>query len=130
SSQTAMANKALDFKEIRSLAEFNTELKTANAQGKKVMLDFYADWCIACKEMEAYTFTDPQVQDALKNFVLLRADVTKNSTDDQALLKYFNLVGPPAVLFFGLNQQESVNQRVIGYQKSPQFIAGIKRLEG
>ncbi|MCK5897715.1 MAG: hypothetical protein KAG06_01425, partial [Methylococcales bacterium] len=66
----------------------------------------------------------------LKDFVLLRADVTKNSTDDKTLLKHFNLVGPPAVLFFGLNQKEFLNQRVIGYQKSPQFIAGIKRLEG
>ena len=130
SSQTAMANQALNFKAIRSLSDFKTELKTASAQGKKVMLDFYADWCIACKEMEAYTFTDPKVQDALKDFVLLRADVTKNSTDDKTLLKHFNLVGPPAVLFFGLNQQEFLNQRVIGYQKSPQFIAGIKRLEG
>ena len=128
-SQTSMAKQALDFKAVSSLAEFNTELKTASTQGKKVMLDFYADWCIACKEMEAYTFTDPQVQKALQDFVLLRADVTKNSTEDQALLKYFNLVGPPAVLFFGLNQQESLNQRVIGYQKSSQFIAGIKRLE-
>ncbi|MCK5728082.1 MAG: protein-disulfide reductase DsbD [Methylococcales bacterium] len=123
------ANNELNFKAITSLNEFKIELKTASAQGKKVMLDFYADWCIACKEMEAYTFTDPEVQNALKDFVLLRADVTKNSTDDKALLKNFNLVGPPAVLFFGLTQQEYLNQRVIGYQKSPQFIASINRLE-
>jgi thiol:disulfide interchange protein DsbD len=126
--QITAKQQGLNFKAITSLDAFQTALKQASAEGKTVMLDFYADWCIACKEMEAYTFTDPKVQAFLKDFVLLRADVTQNSAADQALLKRFNLVGPPAVLFFGTNQQEYLNNRVIGYQKAEDFLSGLKTL--
>jgi thiol:disulfide interchange protein DsbD len=93
------------------------------------MLDFYADWCISCKEMEAYTFSDPKVQQRLSNLVLLQVDMTDNTDEHKALLKRFNLIGPPAVLFFGSDQQEQQQYRVIGYQDSATFLAGLKTLD-
>jgi thiol:disulfide interchange protein DsbD len=92
------------------------------------MLDFYADWCISCKEMEAYTFTDEKVRQKLSNFILIQADVTKNSEDDKALLKRFNLIGPPAIVFFGPDKLEIKASRVIGYQNSEVFLAGLNNL--
>ncbi|CAG1771929.1 Thiol:disulfide interchange protein DsbD [uncultured bacterium] len=121
------AEQGLQFKRIRSIAELETELKQAN--GKRVMLDFYADWCISCKEMEAYTFTDSKVKQALKDFVLLQADVTENNEDDKALLAKYNLVGPPATLFFGANQQEQSGNRVIGYQDAKTFLNSLERVQ-
>jgi len=115
----------LNFIRIKSLAELRQHLQTASEKKQPVMLDFYADWCISCKEMEAYTFTNPKVKQKLDQFVLLQADVTANSADDQALLKQFNLVGPPAILFFGTDQQEQAQYRVIGYQEADTFLAGI-----
>jgi thiol:disulfide interchange protein DsbD len=91
------------------------------------MLDFYADWCISCKEMEAYTFTDPKVKQALADFVLLQADVTQNSEADKALLAKFALVGPPGVLFFGIDQQEVGFLRVIGYQDAETFVKTLQQ---
>jgi thioredoxin:protein disulfide reductase len=85
------------------------------------MLDFYADWCISCKEMEAYTFTDPAVKRTLAGFVLLQADVTRNSDDDKALLAKYKLFGPPAILFFN-DGLENQSLRVIGYQESATFM--------
>jgi len=93
------------------------------------MFDFYADWCISCKEMEAYTFTDPAVKKQLSEFVLLQADVTQNSEEDQAMLAKFKLIGPPAILFFGPDQQERAAQRVIGYQDSGTFIETLQRVK-
>jgi thiol:disulfide interchange protein DsbD len=81
--------------------ELNSAL--AQAKGKPVMLDLYADWCVACKEFEKYTFSDPQVQSALKETVLLQANVTANNAQDKALLKQLNVLGLPTILFF--NQQ-------------------------
>ena len=89
------------FQRIRSIADLDSELNQARQMNKWVMLDFYADWCISCKEMEYYTFSDPTVRAALADMILLQADVTENSAADQALLKRFNLIGPPATLFFG-----------------------------
>ncbi|MGZ5044158.1 MAG: thioredoxin family protein, partial [Methylobacter sp.] len=87
----------------------------------------YADWCISCKEMETYTFADPRVKQALKGYVLLQADVTKNSDDDKALLEKFSLIGPPAILFFGSDTQEKTANRVIGYQDAEAFIKSLQR---
>jgi len=112
----------IHFKRVASLTELNQEIKRANANGQWVMLDFYADWCISCKEMEAYTLSNPEVKQALSRFVLLQADVTKNNKADKALLKAFNLVGPPAILFFNLGQQEQRDLRVIGYQDAETFL--------
>ncbi|MGJ0482998.1 MAG: protein-disulfide reductase DsbD [Methylomicrobium sp.] len=117
------------FRRVANLRELDQRIQEASAQGRYVMLDFYADWCISCKEMEAYTFTDPKVKQALDDFVLLQADVTKNSEEDQALLQKFNLIGPPAILFFGSDQQERTAQRVIGYQDSSAFIETLQRVK-
>jgi len=115
----------LTFIRIKSLAELQQQLQAASEKKQPVMLDFYADWCISCKEMEAYTFTNAKVKQKLGQFVLLQADVTANTAEDQALLKQFNLVGPPAILFFGTDRQEQAQYRVIGYQEAETFLAGI-----
>ncbi len=121
-------NQGLQFKRISSLAELNSHIDQASANNQQVMLDFYADWCISCKEMEAYTFTDLKVKQDLAHFVLLQVDVTKNSAEDKTLLTHFNLIGPPAILFFGTDKQERSAQRVIGYQDSETFLSSIQAL--
>ena len=110
----------LNFIRIKNLAELDAQLKTA--QGKPVMLDFYADWCVSCKELEQFTFSDPRVQAALKDTVLLQADVTGNTEDDKALLQKFNLFGPPGILFFNAKAQEETHLKVIGYQNAEDFL--------
>ena len=107
------------FTRIRDLAELDQRLKTAD--GKIVMLDFYADWCVSCKEMERFTFSDPAVQSRLKSAIVLQADVTANSPSDKALLKKFGLYGPPGILFFDANGREMIEFRVVGYQSAEQF---------
>ena len=87
------------------------------------MLDFYADWCVSCKEMERYTFSDPAVQRSLHGVVLLRADVTKNDEQDQALLKHFGIFGPPTIAFYDTGGHEQRAYRVVGYMKAPEFAA-------
>lgn len=121
------AGQGLVFERVASLSALEARIAQANANRQPVMLDFYADWCISCKEMEAYTFTDPKVKQALAGFVLLQADVTQDSDDDKALLAKFKLIGPPAILFFGANNQEKADHRVIGYQDAETF---IKTLQG
>jgi len=86
------------------------------------MLDFYADWCVSCKELEQFTFSDQRVQTALKNTVLLQADVTGNSEDDKALLQRFNLFGPPGILFFNDKAQEETHLKVVGYKNADDFL--------
>ena len=120
--------QGLVFKKVSSIAELNQILEQASVNNQFVMLDFYADWCISCKEMEVYTFTDERVKQKLFNFILIQADVTKNSADDKALLQRFNLIGPPAILFFGPDKQERKASRVIGYQNSEIFLAGLNNL--
>lgn len=119
---------SLSFQAITNVAELETKIAEAAASNKRVMLDFYADWCISCKEMEAYTFTDDEVKQSLRDFILLRADVTKNSDDDQALLHKFNLIGPPGVLFFGLDGQEQASLRVVGYQDADTFLSTLRQV--
>jgi len=116
------------FKKVASLSELKQEIQRAKAKGQWVMLDFYADWCISCKEMEAYTLSKPEVKQALSNFVLLQADVTKNTLADKALLKAFNLVGPPAILFFSLDGQEQGDLRIIGYQDAEAFLGHLPKV--
>ncbi|MCD2450680.1 protein-disulfide reductase DsbD [Methylicorpusculum oleiharenae] len=124
---TPAAQKNL-FQRIGSLQELERQIDLANANNQMVMLDFYADWCISCKEMENYTFTDTAVRAQLSRFVLLQADVTQNSEADQALLKKFNLIGPPAILFFGPGHQEKINRRIIGYQDAETFIKSLQQV--
>jgi thiol:disulfide interchange protein DsbD len=122
------AEPGLRFERVTSIAELEARINQAAANHQPVMLDFYADWCISCKEMEAYTFTDPRVKQALQGFVLLQVDVTNNTDDDKALLAKFNLIGPPATLFFGVDRQEKTNHRVIGYQDAEAFIKLLQRV--
>ncbi|VWD39757.1 thiol:disulfide interchange protein [Burkholderia lata] len=122
---TAGAAAAQDgpaFASVRSSGELDTLLKTA---GQPVMLDFYADWCVSCKEMEHLTFTDARVQARLAQLHLVRADVTANNPDDQALLKRFNLFGPPGIIFFDRNGNEI--GRVVGYQAAETFLRSLDR---
>ena len=117
----------LPFVVIHSLAELDTRLNLAKQEQKLVLLDFYADWCISCKEMELNTFANSEVSKELKQFILLQADVTANSPDNQALLKRFGLYGPPGILFFNLNSEEQKDQRVIGYMPPQRFIERLKK---
>ena len=117
----------LSFVVIHSPAELDALLNKAKQEKKLVLLDFYADWCISCKEMEVNTFANPEVSRELQQFVLLQADVTANSRDNQALLKRFGLFGPPGILFFNLESQEQQDQRVIGYMPPQRFIERLKK---
>ena len=117
----------LTFKRIKGLAALDREIAAASAAGKPVMLDFYADWCVSCKEMEKYTFSDPDVQEALKNSVLLQADVTANDADDKALLNKFGLFGPPSILFFGPDGKERRAYRVVGYVEAEAFRKHVEK---
>lgn len=116
----------LPFTRVHSVAELDAAIK--NAHGKTVMLDFYADWCTSCKEMEKLTFSDAKVQNALKNVVLLQADVTANNDDDQALLKRFNLFGPPGIIFFDANGKELKQPRIIGFENAEKFLTSLQSL--
>ncbi|NKI94682.1 protein-disulfide reductase DsbD [Rhizobacter sp. SG703] len=107
------------FKRVRSVAELDALLATAG--GKPVMLDFYADWCVACKEMEHLTFNQPPVQSRMAGALLLQADVTANSADDKALLKRFGLFGPPGIVFFDGSGREKAGTRVVGFQPAAEF---------
>jgi thiol:disulfide interchange protein DsbD len=111
------------FTSIASLADLTREVQAAAAVHQPVMLDFYADWCTSCKEMQRYTFNDPGVRDALKSVRLLRADVTANSADDQALLHQFQIYGPPTIAIYDAQGHEHQEYRVVGYMKAPEFAA-------
>jgi len=115
------ADHAMPFKRIKSVADLDQQVAAAAAAGKPVMLDFYADWCASCKEMEKYTFTDPAVQAALANAVLLQADVTANDEQDKALLARFEIFGPPTIAFFGADGIERRNFRLVGFAPAAQF---------
>ncbi|MFH0476426.1 protein-disulfide reductase DsbD [Kluyvera ascorbata] len=120
----AQSQSHLNFTRINSVETLNAAL--ANAQGKPVMLDLYADWCVACKEFEKYTFSDPQVQQALQNTVLLQADVTANSAQDVALLKHLQVLGLPTILFFDENGNEQPALRVTGFKDAAAFRAHLR----
>ena len=120
----AAPHVTLQFERIKNSADL--EARIAQASGKTVMLDFYADWCVACKEMERFTFSDARVQAQLKNTLLLQADVTANDEQDKALLQRFELYGPPAILFFDANGQEQAEHRVMGYQGPEQFLLSLQ----
>ncbi len=116
----------LPFTRIKTVADLEAAVAAAKAAGKPTMLDFYADWCVSCQELERYTFSDKLVQTALANVVVLQADVTANDAADQALMKKFGLFGPPTILFFGPDGAERANFRVVGYLKALEFVSHAK----
>ena len=103
---------------LRTVADLDNALRTAN---RPVMLDFYADWCVSCKEMERFTFSDAGVQKKLAGALLLKADVTANGVDDRDLLKRFHLFGPPGTIFFDAQGREINGLRVVGFQNAERF---------
>lgn len=115
---------ALPFQRVRTVAELEAILATAQ---RPAMLDFYADWCVSCKEMERFTFRHPEVNRRLQPVLLLKADVTSNTEDDRALLKRFRLFGPPGMLFFDAQGREVVDARVIGFQSAGRFRQTLER---
>ena len=121
---TAQTQTHLNFTQIKNVDELNTALAQAN--GRPVMLDLYADWCVACKEFEKYTFSDPQVQRALKETVLLQANVTANNAQDKALLKQLNVLGLPTILFFNKQGEEQHAARVTGFMDAAAFSAHLR----
>jgi thiol:disulfide interchange protein DsbD len=124
---TSTKGSALAFDTIKSLDDLNKRVAAATAAGRPVMLDFYADWCTSCKEMERYTFSDKTVQAALSKAVLLHADVTKNDAVDQELLQHFGIFGPPTIAFYGPDGEERSNFRVVGYMKAAEFASLASR---
>jgi thioredoxin:protein disulfide reductase len=115
----------VQFKRVQSVDALNQAITAA--QGKVVMLDFYADWCVSCKEYEQFVFSDTRVQSQLKQMVLLQADVTANNDDDKALLKRFDLFGPPGIIFFDKTGAE-VKSKVVGYKGADEFINILKQV--
>ena len=123
----AEAEHELPFQRIKTVGDLDREIAAASADGKTVLLDFYADWCVSCKEMEAYTFADADVQAALSNTVWLQADVTANDEADQALLSRFGVFGPPTIIFFGPDGEQRNGYEVVGYMKAAEFAKHVRQ---
>ncbi|MBU0656116.1 MAG: protein-disulfide reductase DsbD [Gammaproteobacteria bacterium] len=119
------ASPELPFNTVKSLDELQQAVK--DAKGQPVMVDFYADWCVTCKEMEKYTFPDPSVQAQLRNAILLKADVTDNSAEAKALLANFKIPGPPAILFFNKDGEELRQFRQVGFMPAETFAAHLSK---
>ena len=124
---TPRSGAPLPWVRVASLAELEGKLK---GPGKPVMLDFYADWCVSCKEMESFTFSEPKVRAELDRMLLLQVDVTANNEHDKALLKRFSLFGPPGIIFFDADGREIKGLRVIGYQNAERFLKTLSLVEG
>jgi thioredoxin:protein disulfide reductase len=125
--QFATKVQHLEFKRFKTVADLEREVAAASAAGKAVMVDFYADWCVSCIEMEHKTFTVPEVQSALKGVVLLQADVTANDDEDKKLYTHFGIVGPPTIAFYGADGKERRNFRVVGFMKAAEFAAVVRQ---
>lgn len=120
--------QGLAFERIKGVEGLEQALAKAKAAGKPVMLDFYADWCVSCIEMEHYTFSDQRVQQALAGTVLLQADVTPNDDKDKALLKHFGLFGPPGIIFYTAQGEELKAKRLVGFKPADEFLAHLQSL--
>ncbi len=120
---------ALDFRHVKTTADLDRELAAAGREGRLAMLDFYADWCVDCRKMDRYTFTDPAVAAALDGVVLLQADVTANDAEDQALLRRFGIFGPPTIAFFAPDGSELGGYRLVGFAPAAEFASHVERLQ-
>jgi len=125
----ASSEHALPFQQVKGLDGLQAALAQAAKDGRPVMLDFYADWCVSCKEMESFTFSDNGVQKSLDNFAMLQADVTKNDAQDKALLKELGLFGPPAILFYDNTGNELRNYRVVGFMDAGKFSSHVENFK-
>ncbi len=119
----------LAFRQIKGISGLQQALDEARLNQQPVMLDFYADWCVSCKEMEAMTFPDPLVRQTLASFLLIQADVTANDDEDKVLLKQLGLIGPPAIIFYDSNGEEIKGYRVVGYKKAEDFLSHLQRVK-
>jgi thiol:disulfide interchange protein DsbD len=119
--------QGVHFTRVKTIAQLDAAL--AQTGGKTALLDFYADWCVSCKEMEKLTFIDPAVKARLADSVLLQVDVTANDADDKAMLKRFNLFGPPGIILFDGRGQEIADSRVVGYQNAQKFTDSLAKLK-
>ena len=124
---TIATHDELPFQRIKTVEDLDREIAAASSRGNSLMLDFYADWCVSCKEMEAWTFTDERVQAALSNTVWLQADVTANDAEDKALLDRFGVFGPPTIIFFGTDGQQRHGYEVVGYMKAETFADHVQK---
>ncbi len=122
------ATDGLPFEKVKGIEGLQQALAKAKAAGQAVMLDFYADWCISCIEMEHYTFSDKRVQQALANTLVLQTDVTANDAQDKALLKHFGLFGPPAIIFYTPTGEELKPKRLVGFKPADEFLTHLKSL--
>jgi thiol:disulfide interchange protein DsbD len=127
---TTAEHRGLEFRRIKTTGDLDAAIAAAASQGKSAMLDFYADWCVSCKEMEEYTFTNSGVQDALANTVLLQADVTANDDEDQDLLQRFGVFGPPTIIFFGADGVQRQGYEVVGFMKADDFAEHVRMATG
>ena len=116
----------LVFQRVTNSAQLNALLNQAKQKGQPVLLDFYADWCVTCKEMELLTFSNEKVKAALSTYQLIQVDVTKNTVEHQRILKQYALFGPPAILFFDANGDEKISRRVIGFMKAERFLERLQ----
>jgi thioredoxin:protein disulfide reductase len=121
--------QALPWKAVRTVADLDRELAAAAAAGRRAMLDFSADWCVSCKEMETRTFAEAAVRASLADYALLRADVTGNTDEDQALLKRFRIIGPPTTAFFATDGRERTDFRLVGFVPADSFRAHVGAFE-
>jgi thiol:disulfide interchange protein DsbD len=126
--QNSGQTEKLAFRPVKTVVDVQQIID--RAQGQPVMLDFYADWCVTCKELEKYTFTDPGVQAALEDTILLKADVTANTAEDRALQQHFGIFGPPAILFFDANGKERKAYRVVGFMPADRFQTHVQQALG
>lgn len=125
----AAETPATPFERVTSVEKLDARLAEAKKAGKAVMLYFYADWCVTCKELERFTFTDPQVAMRLKNFVLLKADVTADTDANMGLLLRYDLYGPPGIIFFDAKGQEQVDLRTVGFLPADKFLPILERAQ-